>query len=94
MHLQTNGLYMFPQFPRYSRLQVLPFPVQSISWKDRVFSQGPDLLGLNALRGENYHIGMSLSFDFQSRTSSDDARLRSLPDIHYGPKLRLFADYT
>lgn len=88
------GMYIFPQFPGSSRLQVLPFPVQDISWKDRVFSQGPDVLGVNALRGENYHVGMSLSFDFQSRTSSDDARLKGLPDVHYGPKLRLFADYT
>jgi outer membrane scaffolding protein for murein synthesis (MipA/OmpV family) len=88
------GMYVFPKYPGSSQIQVLPFPVQDISWKDRVFSQGPDVLGVNALRGENYHVGMSLSFDFQSRNSSDDARLKGLPDVHYGPKLRLFADYT
>jgi outer membrane scaffolding protein for murein synthesis (MipA/OmpV family) len=88
------GIYIFPEFPGSSRLQVLPFPVQDISWKDRVFSQGPDVLGVNALHGDNYHVGMSLSFDFQSRSASDDARLKGLPDVHYGPKLRLFADYT
>ncbi|WP_144107597.1 MipA/OmpV family protein [Paraburkholderia sp. BCC1886] len=88
------GLYIFPKFPGSSRLQVLPFPVQDISWKDLVFSQGPDVLGVNALHGENYHVGASLSFDFQSRSSSDDVRLKGLPDVHYGPKLRLFADYT
>ena len=88
------GVYVFPQYPGSSRLQALPFPVQDISWKDRVFSQGPDVLGVNALRGDNYHLGLSMSFDFQSRTSSDDARLKGLPDVHYGPKLRLFADYT
>lgn len=88
------GMYVFPKFPGSSQIQVLPFPVQDISWKDRIFSQGPDVLGVNALRGENYHVGMSVSFDFQSRSSSDDARLKGLPDVHYGPKLRLFADYT
>ncbi len=88
------GLYLFPKFPGSSQLQVLPFPIQDISWKDRVFSQGPDLLGVNALLGDNYHLGASVSFDFQSRRASDDARLRGLPDVHYGPKLRLFADYT
>lgn len=88
------GLYVFPKYPGSSRLQLLPFPAQDISWKDRVFSQGPDVLGVNALRGENYHVGASLSFDFQSRSASDDARLKGLPDVHYGPKLRLFADYT
>ena len=88
------GLYVFPKYPGSSQLQVLPFPVQDISWKDRVFSQGPDVLGVNALLGENYHVGASLSFDFQSRSASHDARLRGLPDVHYGPKLRLFADYT
>lgn len=88
------GMDVFPKFPGSSQLQMLPLPVQDISWKDRVFSQGPDVLGVNVLHGENYHVGMSLSFDFQSRSSSDDARLRGLPDVHYGPKLRLFADYT
>jgi MipA family protein len=88
------GLYLFPKFPGSSRLSVLPFPVQDISWRDRVFSQGPDVLGVNVLRGENYHLGMSVSFDFQSRSASDDARLKGLPDVHYGPKLRLFGDYT
>lgn len=88
------GVYLFPEYPGSSRLQALPFPVQDISWKDRVFSQGPDVLGVNALRGDNYHLGLSLSYDFQSRASSDDPRLKGLPDVHYGPKLRLFADYT
>ncbi|AXF18999.1 hypothetical protein CUJ87_32315 (plasmid) [Paraburkholderia caledonica] len=88
------GMYVFPKYPGSSQLQVLPFPVQDISWKDRVFSQGPDVLGVNVLQGENYHLGMSVSFDFQSRSSSDDARLKGLPDVHYGPKLRLFGDYT
>lgn len=88
------GLYVFPKFPGSSQLQVLPFPVQDISWRERIFSQGPDVLGVNALRGDNYHVGASLSFDFQSRSTSDDARLKGLPDVHYGPKLRLFADYT
>lgn len=88
------GLYLFPKYPGSSQLQVLPFPVQDISWKDRVFSQGPDVLGVNALLGKDYHVGASLSFDFQSRSASDAPRLRGLPDVHYGPKLRLFADYT
>lgn len=52
------------------------------------------MLGVNAWRAENYHVGATLSFDFQSRSASDDARLKGLPDVHYGPKLRLFADYT
>jgi MipA family protein len=88
------GMYLFPKFPGSSQIQVLPFPVQDISWRDRIFSQGPDVLGVNVLRGENYHLGMSVSFDFQSRSASDDARLKGLPDVHYGPKLRLFGDYT
>ncbi|WP_250511137.1 MipA/OmpV family protein [Caballeronia sp. GACF4] len=88
------GLYVFPEFPGSSRIKVFPLPVQDISWRDRIFSQGPDVLGVNVLRGENYHAGMSVSFDFQSRSSPDDARLDGLPNVHYGPKLRLFADYT
>ncbi|WP_408118727.1 MipA/OmpV family protein [Caballeronia grimmiae] len=88
------GLYIFPAYPGSSRLKLFPLPAQDISWRDRIFSQGPDVLGINVLHGENYHVGTSLSFDFQSRSASDDARLKGLPDVHYGPKLRLFADYT
>ncbi|MDR5741066.1 MULTISPECIES: MipA/OmpV family protein [unclassified Caballeronia] len=88
------GLYVFPAYPGSSRLKLFPLPAQDIAWRDRIFSQGPDVLGINVLRGENYHVGTSLSFDFQSRSASDDARLKGLPDVHYGPKLRLFADYT
>jgi MipA family protein len=88
------GLYVFPQFPGSSKISVFPLPAQDISWKDTVFSQGPDVLGVNVLHGENYHVGASVSFDFQERKSSDDYRLHGLPNVHYGPKLRLFADYT
>jgi MipA family protein len=88
------GVYFFPRFPGSSQIRVLPIPVQDISWKDTVFSQGTDVLGVNVLHGENYHVGASVSFDFQSRSASDDARLEGLPDVHWGPKLRLFADYT
>ncbi|WP_087043438.1 MipA/OmpV family protein [Caballeronia ptereochthonis] len=88
------AILVTPAFPGSSSLKVYPLPAQDVSWDDRIFSQGPDVLGVNALRGKDYHVGTSISFDFQSRTSSDDPRLRGLPDVHWGPKLRLFADYT
>ncbi len=88
------GIMVTPAFPGSSSLKVYPLPAQDISWRDRVFSQGPDVLGVNVLRGDNYHIGGSISFDFQSRKSSDDPRLHGLADVRWGPKLRLFADYT
>ncbi len=88
------GLIVTPTFPGSSSLKVYALPAQDISWNDRIFSQGPDVLGANVLRGHDYHVGASISFDFQSRTSSDDPRLHGLANVHWGPKLRLFADYT
>lgn len=88
------GVYLAPQYPGARRLKAYPFPALDISYRDRVFSQGPDVLGVNVISNENYHVGASLSFDFQSRKASDDPHLRGLGDVDDGPKLRLFADYT
>lgn len=88
------GAYLAPIYPGARHLKIYPFPSLDISYKDRIFSQGPDVLGINVLTAENYHVGASLSFDFQSRSVSDDPRLRGLGDVDDGPKLRLFADYT
>ncbi|MDR6412812.1 MipA/OmpV family protein [Paraburkholderia terricola] len=88
------GIMVAPTFPGSSSVKAYPLPAQDISWNNRVFSQGPDVLGINVLRGKDYHVGSSISLDFQSRTSSDDPRLHGLPNVHCGPKLRLFADYT
>ena len=71
---------MFPEFPGSSQIKFLPFPVRDISWKETVFSQDPDVFGVNALHGENYHIGASVSLDFQSRKSSDNPRLQGMPE--------------
>ncbi|NIE87971.1 MULTISPECIES: MipA/OmpV family protein [Burkholderia] len=89
------GVYVAPQYPGSRHLKAYPFPALDISYRDRFFSQGPDVLGWNVLSsGDTYHLGMAVSFDFQSRDAKDDARLRGLPDVHDGPKLKLFADYT
>jgi len=88
------GVFIFPQYPGSRDLKAFPFPALDISWDDRFFSQGPDVLGVNVLRGADYHVGAALSFDFQSRKESDDPHLHGLGDVHDGPKLKLFADYT
>lgn len=88
------GLIITPQYPGSHELRYIPYPALDISWDDRVFSQGPDVLGLNVIRGENYHVGASISLDFQSRQEKDDPHLHGLGDVDGSPKLRLFADYT
>lgn len=88
------GAYFAPQYPGSRHMKVYPFPALDISYRDRFFSQGPDVLGINVLTSENYHLGASLSFDFQSRTASDDPHLRGLGNVDDGPKLRIFGDYT
>jgi outer membrane scaffolding protein for murein synthesis (MipA/OmpV family) len=88
------GAYFAPQYPGSSHMKVYAFPALDISYRDRIFSQGPDVLGINVLTSENYHLGASLSFDFQSRTASDDPHLRGLGNVDDGPKLRIFGDYT
>lgn len=89
------GAYLAPEFPGARHLKVYPFPSLDIEYDDdRIFSQGPDVLGVNVLHAENYDAGAALSFDFQSRTASDDPHLHGLGNVDDGPKLKLFADYT
>ncbi|RDK03277.1 MipA/OmpV family protein [Paraburkholderia lacunae] len=88
------GVVVSPKYPGSRQLSVFPFPALDISYDDRFFSQGPDVLGVNVLRGPAYHLGAALSWDFESRKESDDPRLHGLGDVHSGPKLKLFADYT
>ncbi|BCG02913.1 hypothetical protein PPGU19_074810 (plasmid) [Paraburkholderia sp. PGU19] len=88
------GVVITPLYPGSRELRVFPYPALDISYDDRVFSQGPDVLGLNVLRSENYHVGAALSFDFQSRHEKDDPHLHGLGNVDGGPKLKLFADYT
>ncbi|RKF50279.1 hypothetical protein BCY88_15600 [Paraburkholderia fungorum] len=88
------GIVITPKYPGSRQLSYFPFPALDISYDDRIFSQGPDVLGVNVLRGPAYHVGAALSFDFQTRKESDDPRLHGLGDVHGGPKLKLFADYT
>nr|WP_244118036.1 cytochrome ubiquinol oxidase subunit I [Burkholderia gladioli] len=65
------GVYVAPQYPGSRHLKAYPFPALDISYRDRFFSQGPDVLGWNVLSsGDTYHLGMAVSFDFQSRDAA------------------------
>ncbi|MBN3763720.1 MipA/OmpV family protein [Burkholderia sp. Ac-20365] len=88
------GLIITPQYPGSHELRYIPYPALDVSYDDRVFSQGPDVLGLNVIRSENYHVGAALSFDFQSRDEKDDPHLHGLGNVDGSPKLKVFADYT
>lgn len=88
------GLMLSPRYPGARELRLLPIPSLDISYDDRIFSQGLDLLGVNALKGDAYHVGAALSLDFQSRSESDDPHLHGLGNVDEGPKLKLFADYS
>lgn len=88
------GVVVTPRYPGSRQLSVFPFPALDISYDDRFFSQGPDVLGVNVVSDPNYHVGAALTFDFQERKESDDPRLHGLGNVNVGPKLKLFADYT
>jgi outer membrane scaffolding protein for murein synthesis (MipA/OmpV family) len=90
------GLMLSPRYPGARELRLLPIPSLDISYDDRIYSQGLDLIGVNVLKGkdEAYHVGAALSLDFQSRSESDDPHLRGLGNVDEGPKLKLFADYS
>lgn len=91
------GMMISPEYPGSRALNVLPLPSLDIAYdNDRIFSQGLDVLGVNWLKNDSdtYHVGTSISFDFQSRNESDDPHLHGLGNVHAGPKLKLFADYS
>lgn len=88
------GIVVTSKYPGSRRLSVFPFPSLDISYDERFFSQGPDVLGVNVLTNPDYHVGAALTLDFQERKERDDPRLHGLGNVDSGPKLKLFADYT
>ena len=83
-----------PKYPGSKQYEALPLPSLDISYDDRFFSQGLDVLGVNALKSDAYHVGAALNFDFVSRKESADPRLHGLGNVDAGPKLKVFADYS
>jgi outer membrane protein len=90
------GPMLPPRYPGARELRLLPIPSLDISSDDRIFSEGPDLIGINVPegKGDAYHVGAALSLDFQSRSESDDPHLHGSGNVNEGPKLKLFADHS
>jgi outer membrane scaffolding protein for murein synthesis (MipA/OmpV family) len=85
------GVMAQPTFPGAKRYEVLPSPVIDIRYRDTAFVSDGEGIGVNLLHGSTYRAGVAISYDI-GRNSSEDPRLRLLPNIDPAPEAKLFGE--
>ncbi|HYC02132.1 MAG TPA: MipA/OmpV family protein [Azospirillaceae bacterium] len=82
-----------PEYPGAKDYRVLPVPSLEVTWRDRVFLNARDGLGVNLLTGgDGLRAGAALHARFGRDDGDDRVRLRGMGDIDAAPQLRLFAE--
>jgi outer membrane scaffolding protein for murein synthesis (MipA/OmpV family) len=74
--------------------RVIGGPVIHIRYKDTYFFSVGEGLGWNFVRGENYRVGVSLSYDLGRRESEDYTHLHGMGDIARAPVIKVFGSYV
>jgi outer membrane scaffolding protein for murein synthesis (MipA/OmpV family) len=87
------GAMLAPRYEGSDRFTVMPLPVIDIVWRDRVFLNSFNGLGIYALNRDDLQLGISINYDF-GRSESDDRRhLGGLGDVDAAAQGKIFASY-
>lgn len=90
--VQGIGLQYRPEYEGSDDFEVAPLPLFDISWRDRLFLNSREGLGVNLLVGRNHKIGVRALLDFgRDEDESDD--LRGLGDVDTSLELGGYAEY-
>jgi outer membrane scaffolding protein for murein synthesis (MipA/OmpV family) len=74
--------------------RVLGGPVIDIRYRDLAFASVGEGLGVNFVRGENYRVGVALTYDLGRRASDDLTHLKGLGNISAAPVVKVFGSYV
>jgi outer membrane protein len=88
------AIYVAPAFPGARRSRQVWFPFVDADIDDRFYTSAEDLLGVYAYKTEATQVGAAVEWDLTHRVSSDDDRLRSLPNVNETARVKLFASRT
>jgi MipA family protein len=89
------GALVGPAYDGSNKTKVSPYPYVDIRglWDDRLFVSSLRGIGLNLLDSGPFRGGLTLNYA-AGRTSSDDPRLRGLPDIKSGAEAGAFLTWS
>lgn len=88
------GIYVAPAYPGARGTRQVLFPFVDADIDDRFYTSAEDLIGVYAYKTAATEAGAALQWDLTRRISSDDDRLRGLPNVDETARLKLFADRT
>ncbi len=88
------GAEYAPLYDGSQRYQVLPGPSANLRYRDRFFASTGEGVGANIATGENYRVGVAISYDLGRRTASYASHLDGLGNIDPAPEAKLFASYS
>jgi MipA family protein len=88
------AIYAAPAFPGARDTRRVWFPFVDADIGDRFYTSADDLLGVYAYKTEATQAGAAVQWDLTHRISSDDDRLRGLPNVGETARFKLFASRT
>ena len=88
------AIYVAPAYPGARRSRQVWFPFVDADINDRFYTSAEDLIGVYAYKTEATQVGAAIAWDLTRRISSDDERLRGLPDVNETARFKLFASRT
>jgi MipA family protein len=88
------AIYAAPAFPGARDTRQVWFPFVDADIDDRFYTSAEDLLGIYAYKTEATQAGAAMEWDLTHRISSDDDRLRGLPNVGETARFKLFASRT
>ena len=88
------AIYVAPAYPGARRSREVWFPFVDADINDRFYTSAEDLIGVYAYKTEATQVGAAIAWDLTHRISSDDERLRGLPNVNETARFKLFASRT
>ncbi|NWH08325.1 MAG: MipA/OmpV family protein [Alphaproteobacteria bacterium] len=87
-----GGVALVPEYEGGDELEVSPFPLVSISWRDFIFLDGRGL-GINVIHTKDFQVGAAIGYA-PGREEDDAEILRGLGDIDPAARAQIFASYS
>ena len=89
------GVLFNPEFNGSKTLEIIPIPVLDITWRNRIFLNTQNGLGLWLVKSDDdpKYLGLSVGYNFDDRESSAIAGLEGLDDIDGTIEAKLLAGF-
>lgn len=88
-----GGARMGPKYEGSDEMKISAMPFFGLSWRDYVFLDGMQGLGVNAIRTRRFRLGLAVGYA-PGRDQDDSDRLQGLGDIDPAARVRLFGAYS